>query len=335
MIKNNSFKEIWDKIKASKRIGMTLHYGPDGDSLASCTAMKYVIEKYLRKTVEIISEDNPGEGLISLWITKEIDFTKGITTVNPKDFDLFLIIDCASYNMIYGKEVEQSTVDRFFKNVFTINIDHHLNNPHFCNMTYVDDKAQSTASILLEMFKSLKITFDKELSSRLILGITTDSGFFTYGGGESSFGDAAFLIKHGAEYVDRIVNPLKNNTPLRIKQYHALLIQNFRLKKIKDKNIGYSFITSNNLKKFRINHSELRQSTSTLAEVKEAYFVFMLTELADQVRCAFRSRKGVDVSVFARALGGGGHKSAAACILPKIPLKEANNMVLSMLRKKL
>ena len=57
-MKNNAIQEIWSKIKASKKVLMSLHYGPDGDSLASCVAMKYVLERDFGCEVKLVSKDN-------------------------------------------------------------------------------------------------------------------------------------------------------------------------------------------------------------------------------------------------------------------------------------
>ena len=62
-MENNSFEEIWDKLKEFKKAIITLHSGPDGDSLGSCTAMKYVLEKYLNYEVTLISYDKLSEAL--------------------------------------------------------------------------------------------------------------------------------------------------------------------------------------------------------------------------------------------------------------------------------
>ena len=41
----NTFEEIWKALKKSKKVLMSLHPSPDGDSLGSCVAMKYFLEK--------------------------------------------------------------------------------------------------------------------------------------------------------------------------------------------------------------------------------------------------------------------------------------------------
>ena len=56
-------------------------------------------------------------------------------------------------------------------------------------------------------------------------------------------------------------------------------------------------------------------------------------EFKDYWRGSFRSKKGVDVSLFAKTLGGGGHKAAASFSLPSMPLDSAIEKVFNAIRK--
>ena len=96
MEKNNTFEEIWNKIKKSKRIAMTLHYGPDGDSLGSCTAMRYVLERDMKCKVTLVSGDPVEENLSYLPCAKEVQFGRDFADMDLNEFDVILSIDCAN-----------------------------------------------------------------------------------------------------------------------------------------------------------------------------------------------------------------------------------------------
>ena len=72
-MKNNTFKEIWDKFKGLENVVIPLHLAPDGDSLGSCTALKYLLEKKFKTNVKIISKDKLDESLMKISFTKEIN----------------------------------------------------------------------------------------------------------------------------------------------------------------------------------------------------------------------------------------------------------------------
>ena len=72
---NNSFHEIWEKLKSCKKIAMTLHTAPDGDSLGSCLAMKYVLEKQ-GVDVKLVSYGEVPKSLGRLRVINEVEFGK-------------------------------------------------------------------------------------------------------------------------------------------------------------------------------------------------------------------------------------------------------------------
>jgi len=89
-MKNNTFEEIWSKLGRCKRVAMTLHSGPDGDSFGSCTAMKYVLERDLKIDVTLVSYDPLERNLSKLSFAKEIEFGKDVVDLDFKNFDAFL-----------------------------------------------------------------------------------------------------------------------------------------------------------------------------------------------------------------------------------------------------
>ena len=187
-MKNNSPEEIWNKIKESENILLSLHFRPDGDSLGSCLAMKYLIERDLNKKVTLVSKDNLSD-YIEDFSDKDILFNKSIDDLDLSKFDLLIFLDSAARN---------SSVNNFPENIFKINIDHHDTNPFYGNLNYVDAEAPSACSILLDLFKQLNVEFDNKLCKNLLLGIITDSGFFqNRNQPPKAMKQAAFLIETG------------------------------------------------------------------------------------------------------------------------------------------
>ncbi len=322
MNKNNSFKEIYEKIQQSNNILLSLHRGPDGDSLGSCTSMSYFLKK-LRKNVKIISCEKLARNFLELSFSREIEFEKSIEGVDLDNFDLFISLDMSNKEMLTkNKNFE------FPENLFIINIDHHEKNPYFGNLNYVDERETSTCSILLEFFKNLNIEFDKELSTRLLLGICTDSMFFKTRHAKEALKQASELIDKKGDYyfvLDNIL--LKEN--LNLKKFFAIIVNNLK----KYKNFGYSLVFYDEIKNLELTNSEIRLGTSEISFINEFDFVFTLVETSEGIKGGLRSNYGFDVSKIARKLGGAGHKSAAGFFLPKIPLKQAEKKVLDAIEE--
>lgn len=326
-MKNNTPEEIWQAIKSSKKIAMSLHYGPDGDSLASTTALKYILEKQLHKKVKLVSKDPLDQTLSELPYAKEVEFGKGIDEINLEDFDKVIAIDVGAEKQFIAREKEFI----FPKNIRLINIDHHASNNFYGNLNYVNDKKTSACGVLLEILKSQNIEIDKELAIRLLLGIYTDSGYFSHDNGES-LKDASFLIDKGADYLNKIVNKIKYNIPLKIKKYYGILYNNFEILEINKLKVGYSQITLEEVKKLNLTLSEIRGGINDLQEIGGIDIIVTLGEREENIKGSFRTRKEINVAELAEKLGGGGHKKASAFILPKMSLKKAKEKVIKTIQ---
>jgi bifunctional oligoribonuclease and PAP phosphatase NrnA len=326
-MQNNTPKEIWDKLKESKNLLMSLHYGPDGDSLGSCVAMKQALEENLDCKVTLIGKDPLDAMLTELDCAKEVKFGKGVDETELSEFDLILAIDIGTLKQFVGR----NKGFKFPDNLPIINIDHHHNNDFYGTLNYVNSKKSSACGVLLELFKEWNIKINPELATKILLGIYTDTGYFSHDNGDA-IKDAAFLIDKGADYLKGIVNKIKYNFPLRIKKYISLLYQNFKTAQINNHNIGYSTISIQQIKDLGLNLAEARSGVNDLQEVGGFDVIFTLTELEDKIKGSFRSRNS-DISVIAKELGGGGHKGAAAFILPKMPLEKAEKIVLETINK--
>ena len=327
MEKNNTFQEIWDKLSSAKKVVMTLHAAPDGDSLGACTAMKKILEKKLKCQVEIVSYDSLADNLMLMPIAKEIKFGIDISDVPLTESDVFLFLDSELKNQS-GKLKDKFSIKEA---KFVINIDHHSTNLGFGNLNYVDGKRPSACSVLIDFCRELNIEIDKELANRLLLGVCTDSGFFTYSNAQDALKDASFLISCGADYVGGILSPILYNQPLKLKKYFAFLIN--RIKINKEKGFAYSSISKDEIRGLGLNESEVRLGINELMFIQDFNFVFTLAEFEDYIKGSFRSTKKIDVSKFAQALGGGGHKSAASFRLAKMSLQEAEKKVLEAIKK--
>ena len=325
MEKNNSSQEILEKIKSAKKILIKLHEGPDGDSLASCVAMKYLIERDFGIKVVIISPDNLAEQLNSFDFVKEIEFGKGLADYDLNEFDVVLFLDHGAFSY-FGKN------DIVVPKGSLMNIDHHPTNDYYGDLNYVNSKRPSTCSVLLDLFKEWKINFDKELATRLLIGIYTDSGEFSHDAG-GALKDASFLIDQGADYLEGVVNKIKYNVPLGAKKYFALITEKFKVIEFEGHKIGISVVSKNEVEKLNLNLSEVRGGINYLQEIGGVDFLFTLVEMDNVIKGSFRSRKKINVSLFAKELGGGGHLVAAAFRMNKIPLEEAEKKVLDAIKK--
>jgi phosphoesterase RecJ-like protein len=322
----NLSNEVFKKIKSANKILIPLHEGPDGDSLGCCMAMKYFLERDFKKEVKVISKDKLSGGLACFEFVNEIEFGIGIRDINLEYFDVILFLDHGALSYKPGS----SNIS--FPTNSVINIDHHPTNSHFGNINYVDATRPSCCSILIDFFKEWKIKFDKELSTRLLIGVYTDSGEFCHDNGDA-LRDAVFLLDKKADYLEKVVNVIKYNTPLGVKRYQALLINNFKVIDFEKYKIGFSSTSRKEVDNLGINLSEVRSGPNYLQEIGGIDFLFTLAEVEGMIKGSFRSRKKIDVSLFAKELGGGGHKFAAAFTFKDLSLSQVEKKVFEAIKK--
>jgi len=321
--------DILKKLKTCNKVAMTLHKAPDGDSLGASTAMKYFLERELKCKVDLVSGDNLSEELASLSLTKEVNFGKDLTDLDLEKYDVVICIDIAREHMLSSRHPDFE----FPENVFVINIDHHDTNAYYGNMNYVDSDSPSSCSVLTDLFQKWQVEFDKELATRLLLGICTDTKFFQI---ENhilhAFEHAVFLIKQGADYFDSIVHPILYMIPLRIRKFEQLVMKNFKMDE--EKKFGWSTIRFDEWNALKLDIEDLRLSTHVIETVKDVDFVCTLIEIEEnKVKGSFRGNKGVNVVRYAEELGGGGHKFAAAFVLEDTTMPDAEAMVLEVIEK--
>lgn len=319
--KNNLSKEIFEKIISSNKIFLSLHDGPDGDSLGSCVAMKYFLQS-LGKEVDLISFEELPEELTKFEFIKEINFLEN-ESINLSNYDLFISLDTGSINNLSHLKIP--------KNLFIINIDHHATNNYFGNLNYVDERP-SASSVLIDLFKKWNFGFDEKIAEPLLVALYTDTGGLVHGKKGEALKDAVFLSDKGADY-SSIANKIEYNIPLKRKKYFALLTNKFKIVNFEKYNIGISSVSKKELKEFDLSLADVRGGPNYLQEIGGVDFLFTLAEMNDFIKGSLRSKKGIDVSLIAKELGGGGHKLAAAFKLENIDLRDAEKKVFEAIKK--
>ena len=328
MAVNNSFEEIWGKLSRCRTVAMTLHAGPDGDSLGSCVGLKYVLERDFNCKVDLVSYDPLDSVLMSLPYAKEVKFGVDISDLVLKDYDATVFLD-TSYQ-ISGKLLKKYIPPT---DAFIIYIDHHEKAGCVVAMNYLDSSAPSNCSILMALFDGMNVSFDKELSTRLMLGLCTDTAFLRHGGNRT-LKDADFLKRHGADY-DYISSLINDTVPQNIREYYSFLKDSLKKTSIHGKQVYYSLMDSQAVSRIGLNTAEIRLGPNYLSETPGYDVIFTLAETDGYIKGSFRSRGDVDVSKFAESFSGSGHKHAAGFKIYDSTMEKAESKVLTILKENL
>ncbi len=298
---------IFETIQKSERILLHCHPSPDPDSVGSVLGMKFALESMGKKVTAIKGDSDIPEAFMHFPGAQEI-VKKSFSEINLKDFDLFIILDSGSVEMISGKEIP-----KFPLPIATIVIDHHASNSSYGEINFIDLSSPATAFTLYKLFKEWNIALSKEIAINLFMGIYTDTGAFRFPRTDHKvFEGAAELVKIAPDYSSYIFE-MENSRRKESIVYQALAfnsLETFFEDKFALTSVSYEEITKNNLTPEDYSVA----IPNFLLPVKEFVVTGSLVEIEPgRVKLSMRSKdpKKYDISKRALALGGGGHTGAA------------------------
>lgn len=298
--------KILETVKKANNILINVHRNPDLDSIGSATALYQALTKIGKKVTLVCPHEIPEnfkflKGVESI---QTVDFKEWAITRIAPTYDLFLILDSGSCDIVTGsKEIKLPEIKKII-------IDHHLtNNWENYLSRLLDTKASATAEIVYRLFTDWEVGFDKNISTSLLSGIAGDTVFFKYPKDPGvTFKIVNDLIKKGA------------NCNLLVEKFHdsmsfdfVKLLGEFLKNMKREKGFIWSAVSCEVFEK----HGRPKGVRETAADsffrsIKNVDFgVALLEEEKGKINMSFRSKKDTDVSVIAKKLGGGGHKNAA------------------------
>lgn len=319
MIRN----KILDLINKSKKIALTFHVSPDGDSIGSTLAL-YQGMSSLKKDVYIISKEDIPEDFKFLPYAEVITKSQGEVL---DDTDLVIVLDCGNLPRI------NANIDTENKKYIFVNIDHHISNELYGDYNFVNPNAACMGEIVYEMLKSLDVKVNKNMASCLYTSILTDTGSFRYSNTTSgTHCVAGDLIDIGIDFSSIHRKIFDNKKFIRFKLYGEI----FDKMELVEDEICVMQVTQDMFKKFNIDSGE---DTSDIVSfggaMKEVEVTLLLKEKNDEIKISLRSKSKVDVRNIAEKFGGGGHIRAAGASVKGKSLEDVKNIVIDLIKKEL
>ncbi|TSC88975.1 MAG: phosphoesterase RecJ domain-containing protein [Microgenomates group bacterium Gr01-1014_5] len=340
-------EEILKKIRSCKKILLTLHRGPDADSIGSNLAL-YQYLKDLGKEVDLISVDEPSRNLSFLEGFPEIKI-EDIAEKDLSAFDLILILDSGSPEMLTYK---QGFI--FSNNEQVIVIDHHKTNTGYGKLNLIDSDTGSVSEIIYKLLEAWGAQMSPGIATSLLTGIIGDTGSFRFESSVSpeTFIVASSLLEKRARLGQAVYN-LFQSTELATLKYWGVILKNLEIKESNGIKFAFSAVSEDELgyppsrntlgvsprmkaKKFSLRRdsapdeawgediptarsrelhidksSKSGAATVFFSSVSGTEFGLLLTQDKIAIDGSLRSRSSLDVAVIAEVCGGGGHKAAA------------------------
>ena len=292
--------EFWPKLIGAKRVLIGTHEHPDGDAVGSSLALRHVLESHGVSSTVYLPDPAP----------EFFEFLPGladVTTVKPvaEEYDAVVLLD---YTQLYRTHLEEE----FLTHLFTVCIDHHYDNPAQGRYNIIAPAAAATAHILSEIFSYTGEIVTADIATCLLTGIFTDTGSFMHDSTTPEILNiASDLMSKGARlsHIAHETYQKKDLPSLRIwgRALSRILI-NTRT------GAAVSIVTPQDLQECKATLDDLSGVVNMLNTLPQARFAMVLCEYEPgKIKGSVRSEphKGVDVSLLAKQLGGGGHKLAS------------------------
>jgi len=296
----SKFEEIGRILREHQRFAVLSHVRPDGDALGSQLALALSL-KQLGKEVRVWNED----GMLEKYsfLPRAELLTKPPST--SEVVDVAIALDTAIQNRL-GTALAAVRSAKIW-----VNIDHHLSNPCYGDVVYVDPVAPATAEIVFRLIKSQSLPFNHDIAENLYAAISTDTGSFQYPQTSArTFEIAAELIRAGLD-VGRLNQQLYENYPRRRLELLRELLRTMRFEcGGRVASFSLSIRTAAELGVLPEDNEGLIDHLRAIRGVIVAVFFEELAE--GKVRVSMRSKSdAVDVCVICQKFGGGGHTLAA------------------------
>ncbi|MFH1767486.1 MAG: DHH family phosphoesterase, partial [Patescibacteria group bacterium] len=284
----------------------------DGDTIGSTLGMFHVLQE-MGKYVEVFS---PKEMLSIL------EFIPGTEVIqrDPSIFDqasidLVIIFDCSDGEYFKGY------LPKLKPSIPIIVFDHHISNPGYGTLNFIEPNAASTADVVWRFIKDLKLPMNKHAAQAILTGITTDTNTFSTSNTTAACLEAAHeLARYGAK-IQEIVRETMMNKSLSTLKLWGLAFE--RLHQNERFSAVTTAITENDIADLAVDEMETKALSNFLnAMVEGTDVVLVLRETDDGgVKASFRSQSR-DVAAQAEEFGGGGHVRAAGFKITEARLVE-------------
>ena len=316
-------KEILGALKQARKVLISSHLDPDGDSIGSQLAMAALAQGWKKKVLVANHGQLPSK-YDFLDSEKRIIMHRSDQVLKYKP-DLVVILESPYLDRIgWVKEAipRKCTI---------INIDHHPDNISYGSINYLDSTAAAVAEMVYAVMLRAGFPISPMVASWLYAAILTDTGRFRYASTTSkSMRICAQLIDLGADaryLTDKI--------------YFNFSEQNLRmlghvlsgLELHCGGRISCLTVDLQSLEQFQISSGDTEGLVDYSLFVNGAQVGALFKEIGPQrTKVSLRSQNHLDIGQLARQYGGGGHKNAAGFTLNQ-PLSQAKKMVLEELKK--
>ncbi len=287
------------------------HVAPDGDALGSCLALQLLLRQ-MGKEAQIVCEDP---------VPHQYGFVPGAEDVlsadAAPDVQAFVTVDCADAGRAGTPWTKVGKRP-------SLCIDHHITNPGFAQVNYIEDCA-ATGELICLLYEALDQPISREAGVCLYTAIATDTGNFAYSSvTPRTFALMGQVMESGFD-LPECNRLLYRNERLQKLRMTAKAVDNARL--YRDHQVIVGTLSRAEMEALDGLKSDAEGIIDHLRDVDTVVLACFLREEGEsEVKLSLRAKDKVDCAALVKAYGGGGHVRAAGATL-HMTLVEAEALV--------
>jgi phosphoesterase RecJ-like protein len=287
---------IADRILASRRIAVTSHLRPDGDSLCTAQALT-LMARLLGKDAAVINRDPtplPFTGFPDLAGIR-------LGQIRAEDFDTVVLLECADV-FRSGQEA--------LAGAYKINIDHHHSNSPYADINWIDPEAPAVGEMVFQLAGPLGLTPTPEIAEHLYCAIASDTGSFQFSNTTPrALAAATELARLGASPLRVAEKLYYNNSPQKIQLLGRVLST---LSMNAGGTIAVISMFKRDTEALHLKEVDTEDMTTLARSIKGVEMVMFFKEMGPEVfRVSLRSKGSANAARVAEHFGGGGHIHAS------------------------
>lgn len=317
-----NWQQVEPLLYKGQDVAIMVHERPDGDALGSALGLAIVLHtlgmspRVLR--VSPIDETFtflPGQSFVEVVPRGELELPKN---------GAVMVLDCG----------DQERCEYFLGNKRPlVNADHHVTNPGFGIINWVDPGAAATAELLSRLFYEDGITIPPEAATCFYLALLTDTGWFHYPNVTwKTMAAASHLIRQGAD-LQLIRSRFGENHPVKELRMMKEVMNRFRF--ILNDQVILCSLPCEVMTKQDILTSETDRVFDVLKGTQGVEAAVLLKEVEPNlIKISMRTKQILNASEIAGLLGGGGHVRAAGATFAG-SLEAAETKIIEILSSRL
>ena len=290
-------KQIAEQIRDADNFLVLSHVSPDGDALGSMLAMGELLDA-MGKKVRLFNES--GIPRRFEWLAPKREILTQLPEVEP---DNLIVLDCGS------AERAGELIEPWLKTKKVFNFDHHLGNPMFGTVNWVEQRASSVGEMVGMLARKLGVPLVGLLGEYVYLALISDTGDFCFNNTRPETLEMAAEILRLGLLPGPFHEQKQSTGTLNQLQMRGTVLQRARL--YAEGQISLISFTRELFEQTGTGPEDTEGLVNTVLYIRGVQVAISLREEEQGIKFSLRSKGSTNVQTVAFRFGGGGHRNAA------------------------